>query len=79
MKKNTNSGLFLSELMDIGEQDDEEICFRWDEYLHTLHESIKEMAVDSCHDALRKIKKLADGFESDYQPPSQASSASEFA
>ncbi|PUU73530.1 hypothetical protein B9Z19DRAFT_1135038 [Tuber borchii] len=75
MEKNPESGLYLSELIDIDEEHDEEIYFDWVNFLETLKETIKEMAVDRYVEALDDAEERANGVDKDYQQPSQASSA----
>jgi len=76
MKNNPDSGLWLSELIDIGPEHDEEIQFDWDCFLCEMEGHIRETAENRCCIMLNNAGKRAGELDSDYQlePSSQASS-----
>jgi len=66
MKDNPDSGLWLSEFIDIDPKHDEEIVFNWDHYLLNLKGDIREMAVNRCCGMLIGAEKLIRELDSNY-------------
>jgi len=56
MRDNSNSGLWLSDLIELGDDvDDEEICFDWNDFLDAMEGCIRRTAVNRCIRSIRGV------------------------
>ena len=66
MGNNTESGIWLSRLFDVGDKHDCEIHFDWTRFLHALRDDIRVLAVNRCHRMLKGREGLVKMLDHDY-------------
>ncbi|KAG0641804.1 hypothetical protein HOY80DRAFT_1038341 [Tuber brumale] len=73
MRDSPNSGLWLSQLIDVGDLNDDKICFDWNDFLDAIESCIRQTAVNRCVRSIRDAGGWTNLFDRDYQPSSPTS------
>jgi len=74
MGDNTKSGIWLSQLFDVGDEHDCEIDFDWGCYLRRVRGDIRELAVNRCYEILEGREERVNMLDHDCKPPLPTSS-----
>ena len=74
MGDNTKSGIWLSQLFDVGNEHDCEIDFDGGCYLGGVRDDIRRLAVNRCYEMLRGRKERVNMLNHDSKPPPPTSS-----